>query len=157
MGRKHVGADRDAGNRRSSSDIDAGCDSTRAMHCAWLRRRVGLQHRLRRRGRQQRCDGRFRQRTLSAIAALIGTDAELISLKPPNVAVLTHAKLVQRGDENRVPTTPSGGLSAFGRLLGIFVWMSIVSRFRLLISQVPWPGITPWESCPSTTATASRW
>jgi putative ABC transport system permease protein len=60
--------------------------------------------------------------------------AELTRLLPPDVAVLTHAQLVQREHEYWDATTPIGVIFAFGSLLGIVVGMVIV--YQILFTDI---------------------
>ena len=59
---------------------------------------------------------------------------ELTRLLPADVAVVTHAQLVQREHEYWDATTPIGVIFAFGSLLGIVVGMVIV--YQILFTDV---------------------
>jgi putative ABC transport system permease protein len=59
---------------------------------------------------------------------------ELTRLLPPDVAILTHAQLVQREHEYWDATTPIGVIFAFGSLLGIVVGMVIV--YQILFTDI---------------------
>jgi putative ABC transport system permease protein len=60
--------------------------------------------------------------------------ADLTRLLPPDVAVLTHAQLVQREHQYWDATTPIGVIFAFGSLLGIVVGMVIV--YQILFTDI---------------------